>query len=144
MIIKNNIKKATVKTPVAKKTKVITKKSKVNKVSAEPAVRPFPIPPSMRTEDYWAQLNNILDPELGVGIVDLGLIYDIKIEGNVATITMTFTSMACPVGPNLIARARYEMESYPGIEDVNINVVWTPVWNKDFIKPEVREMLFVQ
>lgn len=149
--MKKNTKKAVVKKPTVKKTvkkaKVMPKKPKVSKpkkTSAEPAVRPFPVPPSMRTEDYWNQLNNILDPELGVGIVDLGLIYDVRIEGAVANITMTFTSMACPVGPNLIARARYEMESYPGIEDVNINVVWTPVWNKDFIKPEVREMLFNQ
>ncbi len=129
---------------VAKKTvvKKIIKKTKKN--SAKPAVRPFPVPPSMRTEDYWKQLNNILDPELGVGIVDLGLIYDVKIEGTTANITMTFTSMACPVGPNIIARARYEMEAYPGIEDVNVNVVWTPVWNKDMINPEIREMLLNQ
>ncbi len=148
MTIKKNTKKAVVKKPLAKKTikktKVVAKKPKAAKAIASPAVRPFPVPPSMRTEDYWAQLNNILDPELGVGIVDLGLIYDVRIEGAVANITMTFTSMACPVGPNIIARTRYEMEAYPGIEDVNINVVWTPVWTKEFIKPEVREMLFNQ
>lgn len=131
------MKKVIKKTAVSKKPKV----SKPKKNSSKPAVRPFPVPPKMRTEDYWKLLNNILDPELGVGIVDLGLIYDVKIEGAIATITMTFTSMACPVGPNIIARTRYEMESYPGIEDVNINVVWTPAWSKDFINPEIREML---
>lgn len=123
--------------------KKVTKKKIAKKTKAS-AVRPFPVPPELRTEDYWKQLNNILDPELGIGIVDLGLIYDIKIEGAVATITMTFTSMACPVGPNIIARVRYEMEAYPGIEDVNINVVWTPVWTRDFINPDIRTMLFNQ
>ncbi|MCX6779789.1 MAG: metal-sulfur cluster assembly factor [Candidatus Magasanikbacteria bacterium] len=142
--MKKVIKKVVAKKSVVKKTKAATKKIKTPKKIAAPAVRPFPVPPSMRTEDYWALLNNILDPELGVGIVDLGLIYDVKIEGAVATVTMTFTSMACPVGPNIIARTRYEMESYPGIEDVNISVVWTPVWTKELIKPEVREMLFNQ
>ncbi len=129
---------------VSKKTVVKKIIKKTKKITAEPAIRPFPVPPSMRTEDYWKQLNNILDPELGLGIVDLGLIYDVKIEGTTATITMTFTSMACPVGPNIIARPRSEMEAYPGIEDVNVNVVWTPVWNKDMINPEIREMLLNQ
>lgn len=144
--MKKNTKKTVVKKTI-KKIKTVSKKPKVSKAKktpVKPAVIHFPVPPELRTADYWKQLNNILDPELGIGIVDLGLIYDIKIEGSVATITMTFTSMACPVGPNIIARVRYEMEAYPGIEDVNINVVWTPVWTRDFINPDIRTMLFDQ
>lgn len=123
-----------------------TKKSAKGKIlkSASPAVKPFPVPKEYRTEDYWKLLNNVIDPELGIGVVDLGLIYDVKMEGPQALITMTFTSMGCPVGPNIIARVRYEMEMYRGIEDVVVNVVWTPVWTRDFIDPDIRTMLFDQ
>lgn len=129
----NKLSKKIVKNKIIKKTK----KSTV-------VGRPFPIPKELRAEDYWKLLNNVIDPELGIGVVDLGLIYDVKIEGPQATVIMTFTSMGCPVGPNIIARVRYEMEMYPGIEDVIINVVWTPVWTRDFIDPDIRTMMFDQ
>lgn len=125
------------------KIKKTVKKTKTPKKNLKTA-RPFPVPKELRTEDYWKLLNNVIDPELGIGVVDLGLIYDVKIEGSQAMVTMTFTSMGCPVGPNIIARVRYEMEMYPGIEDVMINVVWTPVWTRDFIDPDIRTMMFDQ
>ncbi len=137
--MKKVIKKVATKKVVAKKI------NKVKKVKADiNTPRPFPVPKELRKEDYWKLLNNVIDPELGIGVVDLGLIYDVKIEGVVATVTMTFTSMGCPVGPNIIARVRYEMEMYKGIDEVVINVVWTPVWNRDFIDADIRTLMFDQ
>jgi len=52
--------------------------------------------------------------------------------------------MGCPVGPNILARVRYELEMYPGVEDVNIQVVWQPVWTRDFIDPDLRTLMFDQ
>ncbi|EKD43141.1 MAG: hypothetical protein ACD_72C00437G0002 [uncultured bacterium] len=107
-------------------------------------VKIFPVPKEDRREDYWKFLNNVIDPELGIGIIDLGLVYDVKIEDSVATVTMTFTSMACPMGPSILGRVRQEMEQYPGVEDVVINVVWEPVWTREFIDPDIRTLIFNQ
>lgn len=136
------IKKLTKK--IVKKPKVVPKTVKAKKTATVPQVRPFPVTKEFRKEEYWKLLNNVIDPELGIGVVDLGLIYDVKIEAGVATVTMTFTSMGCPVGPNIIARVRYEMEMYPGVDEVVINVVWTPVWNRDFIDADIRTLMFDQ
>ncbi len=103
----------------------------------------FPVPPEQRTEPYWSLLNNIIDPELGVGIVDLGLIYDVEIKESQAKVTMTLTSMGCPVGPSIIARVEEEAEQIPGVEKVVVNLVWEPAWTPDRMNPDVRAMLGV-
>ena len=103
----------------------------------------FPVPPEQRTQNYWALLNNVIDPELGIGIVDLGLIYDVEITNGRAVVTMTLTSMGCPVGPSIIHQVEEEMEQVSGVEEVAVNLVWEPVWTPDRINPDVRAMLGV-
>lgn len=103
----------------------------------------FPVPPEQRTEPYWALLNNVIDPELGIGIVDLGLIYDVDIKNGQATITMTLTSMGCPVGPSIISQVEERSEEIPGVEKVTVKLVWEPAWNADRMNPDVRAMLAV-
>ncbi len=103
----------------------------------------FPVPSEQRTQKYWALLNTVIDPELGIGVVDLGLIYDAEIKNKQATITMTFTSMGCPVGPSIINQVEETMAEFPNIEKVTINLVWEPVWTPDRINPDVRAMLAV-
>lgn len=102
-----------------------------------------PVPISDRTQDYWKLLNKVLDPELGIGIIDLGLVYQVGItKKGVATVTMTFTSMGCPVGPEIMRRVEVEMAKAKGVKDVKINIVWEPVWGVDLVSPDVRELLF--
>lgn len=120
--------------------KKIAKKNIVS-VQAEPK-KVLPIPKEQRTQPYWAILNTVLDPELGIGVVDLGLIYDIEMKDNHMTVTMTLTSMGCPVGPSLMRLVQVEMERYLGKEEVTVNLVWDPVWTREFIDPDVRAMLF--
>ncbi|TSC84686.1 MAG: hypothetical protein G01um101413_70 [Parcubacteria group bacterium Gr01-1014_13] len=103
----------------------------------------FPVPPEQRTQPYWALLNNVIDPELGVGIVDLGLIYDVDIKDGCVEITMTFTSMGCPVGPSIIAQVEEVAEEIPDVEKVSINLVWEPAWTADRMNPDVRAMLAI-
>ncbi len=100
-----------------------------------------PTPPEKRTEPYWKILNNIIDPEIGVGVVDLGLIYNIEIKQNTATITMTFTSMGCPAGPSITEQIKEEMEKIPGVKKAKINIVWDPIWTADRMNPDIRFML---
>lgn len=102
----------------------------------------LPIPKEQRTQPYWALLNTVLDPELGIGVVDLGLIYDVEEKDGHITVTMTLTSMGCPVGPSLMRSVQTEMERYLGSEDVTVNLVWEPVWNRQMIDEDVRAMLF--
>lgn len=102
----------------------------------------IPVPQEQRLEEYWKILNTILDPDTGIGIVDLGLIYNVEIKCGAATVTMTLTSPGCPVGPDIMRRIEVEMEHYPGVKDVNVNLVWEPVWRVDMINNSLRGMFF--
>ncbi len=83
---------------------------------------------------------NVRDPELMINVVDLGLVYDITVEDKAATIAMTLTSPGCPVGPMILGEAqRYVHQAFPELEEVNIDLVWTPFWNPNMMSEEARE-----
>ncbi len=102
----------------------------------------FPVPKHLRTQPYWKDLNNVIDPELNIGIVDLGLIYDVKIKNNTATVIMTLTTPSCPVGPLIIQQIEDRMLFYKGIKKVYIEVVWDPIWTQEMIDPDIRDLMF--
>lgn len=84
----------------------------------------------------------VRDPELMLNIVDLGLVYDIEVEDKLATITMTLTSPGCPAGPMILGDAqRYVHQAFPELEEININLVWTPFWNPSMLSEAAREEL---
>jgi len=103
----------------------------------------FPVPPEQRTEKYWELFNGVIDPEIGIGIVDLGLIYNVEINNELATVTMTLTSMGCPVGPSIIHQVEDVAKEIPGVKEAVVTLVWEPVWTPDRINPDVRSMLGV-
>lgn len=109
----------------------------------EKVKRITPVPREKRTQEYWKILNNVIDPELGIGIIDLGLVYDVNIKKGRATITMTLTSMGCPAGPEIMRRIEAEMERVPKVAEVLINLVWEPIWGPDLVDPDIRAMLSV-
>lgn len=76
-------------------------------------------------------LKEVYDPELGLNIVDLGLVYDVKLEDGVAHVKMTLTSPMCPMGPMIEAQVHTTLLArYPDdIKDVNIELVWSPPWD---------------
>lgn len=102
----------------------------------------IPVPREKQTQEYWELLNNVIDPELDVGIVDLGLIYGVTIHDGIATVIMTLTSMGCPAGPELMRRVEVEMAKYKGVREVYVDLVWEPVWGPDRIKDDIRSILF--
>ncbi len=103
---------------------------------------PYPVPKELRKEDYWKELNKVIDPELGFGIVDVGLVYDVEIDKDQnALIKMTFTSPACPVGPMLMMQAEDALLRVDGIKKAHVEIVWDPVWTPDRIDEEIKEML---
>ncbi|KMY29233.1 DNA methyltransferase [Lysinibacillus xylanilyticus] len=77
-------------------------------------------------------LENVIDPELGIDIVNLGLVYDVELdEEGAATVTMTLTSMGCPLGPVIVDQVNTALGELPEVKSTNVNIVWNPPWSKD-------------
>lgn len=85
-------------------------------------------------------LKNVIDPELGLNIVDLGLIYDLKIEDNKAFLLITFTTMGCPIAGH-ITNGIYEALEPLGLEDIKIEITYDPPWNPSRMTPEGKQLL---
>ena len=96
----------------------------------------------MVTEDQAREaLKRIEDPEVGLNIVDLGLVYDIDIDGSTVNVKMTLTSPGGPVGPQLLGGAKLVLIELDEVEEANIELVWEPYWSPDRVNPEYREIL---
>jgi len=83
-------------------------------------------------------LRRVKDPELNLNIVDLGLIYDIHVDGSDVRVDMSLTSPGCPSGPEIMGEAEQQLRSIPGIGNVEMNLVWSPPWTPERIEPRVR------
>ncbi len=94
-----------------------------------------------RVEAVRQELRGVMDPELGISIVDLGLVYYIEIEDTLATVTMTLTSPGCPAGGQILMSAQNAAEAAEGVEKAEVNLVWKPFWTPDKVDPAVRAML---
>ncbi|TXL64029.1 metal-sulfur cluster assembly factor [Cerasibacillus terrae] len=83
-------------------------------------------------ENYLGALENVIDPELGIDIVNLGLIYDVDMdEEGLCTVTMTLTSMGCPLAGHIEADVRRALADFPEIKEIQVDIVWDPPWGKD-------------
>jgi metal-sulfur cluster biosynthetic enzyme len=92
--------------------------------------------------DIREALRHVVDPEIGVNIVDLGLVYRIEVEGARARIAMTMTSPACPLVDYLKDLVTSAIrERVPDIVDVDINLEWEPPWDPDMMSDEARRQL---
>jgi probable FeS assembly SUF system protein SufT len=93
----------------------------------------------------WEQLKNVYDPEIPVNIVDLGLVYDLAVQGeiNAATIEikMTLTAPGCGMGPTIAADAQSRIMTVPGVDDAKVELVWDPPWSQDMISLEGKMKL---
>ncbi len=94
-----------------------------------------------QAEEAWEALKQIIDPEIGLNIVALGLVYDVEVEGTQVNVNMTLTSPGCPVGPQILNGAKMVLEDLEGIDEANIQLVWEPFWSQDKIDPEARAAL---
>ncbi len=89
-------------------------------------------------------LRTVIDPELGINIIDLGLVYQASQEGTLARVQMTMTTPACPMGPYLEEQVKESLLSVPlGISEVEVEVVFDPPWSPEKMTPEAREQLGV-
>lgn len=86
-------------------------------------------------------LRSVTDPEYPLSIVDLGMVYGIRIAGTAVHLAMTFTSIGCPAIDMLLHDVREAVTAVPGVSDLTVEVVWDPPWTKDRITDRGRRVL---
>jgi metal-sulfur cluster biosynthetic enzyme len=126
-------------------TEVVRGAAGMPEASQSPSTHPESSGELAAVEDVEEAMRDVVDPELGINVVDLGLVYDIRVdEGNLATIDMTLTSAACPLTDVIEDQTRAALTGGPGgglVNDVRINWVWMPPWGPDKITEDGREQL---
>jgi metal-sulfur cluster biosynthetic enzyme len=97
---------------------------------------------TIREEAVRDALRDVIDPELGINIVDLGLVYGVGIDGRLVRVSMTMTTPACPLSGYLRDLVFSTLSArFPELEDVEIDIVWDPPWNPDMMSDEARRQL---
>ncbi len=96
---------------------------------------------SMEEDLVLKTLRAILDPELGINIVDLGLIYDLRVIGNEINVKMTMTTPGCPMHGSIVEAAARALELYFPLKKTNIDLIWEPAWTPDRLSMDAKETL---
>ena len=89
-------------------------------------------------EDVTEALTNVIDPELGLDFVELGLVYDVAIDGGTVNITFTLTTPACPIGPQVSEQMKEFVGEVEGVEEVVPSMVFTPPWTPDKMSEDAK------
>ena len=115
---------------------------------SEQAAEPLAAEGPVSEEGVWEQLRQVYDPEIPVNIVDLGLVYDMRIDpqgnGSRIEVKMTLTAQGCGMGDAIAGDARNRIERLPGVVEAHVEVVWDPPWNPQMISPAGREKLGIE
>lgn len=101
----------------------------------------YPVPPEARTGPLWDALREVMDPEIPISLVDLGLIYDVRRDGTAVEVDLTFTATACPCMAFIHFDIQDRLKQEDGVDEVRVNETWTPAWTKSRISPEGRQTL---
>ena len=89
-------------------------------------------------DDVREALENVIDPELGLDFVELGLVYDIAVEGTEAFITFTLTTPGCPIGPQVSEQMEEFVGDLPGVSAVHPKMVFDPAWNPEMMTDDAK------
>jgi phenylacetate-CoA oxygenase PaaJ subunit len=89
----------------------------------------------------WNALSGITDPEMPVSLVDMGMVYRVAVHDGIAEIDLTFTSIGCPAMDMILEYVRDAVGAIPGVERVDVEVVWSPPWTKERLTPRGRTLL---
>ena len=92
-------------------------------------------------EQVMQALSTVMDPELGLNIVDLGLIYDVAVEDDQVDVTMTLTTPGCPLHTAIARGAESAVRNIPGVKEARVQVVWDPPWTPERMSPQARAAL---
>jgi len=99
------------------------------------------VPTALSSELARTALRQVKDPELDMNIIDLGLVYDVEVDGGAVQVKMTLTSPGCPAGPMITNDAYRVLRGLDGVTDVDIEIVWEPYWTPDRMDPKVRALM---
>ncbi|MDA8198204.1 MAG: metal-sulfur cluster assembly factor [Thermaerobacter sp.] len=86
-------------------------------------------------------LKNVYDPEIGINVVDLGLVYDVDIDNQVVNVKMTLTTPGCPLHDTLTRTAEMAIETLDGVNEAHVDMIWDPPWTPERITDEGRRLL---
>ena len=89
-------------------------------------------------DDVWEALENVIDPELGLDFVSLGLVYDVELEGNDVHITFTLTSPGCPIGPQVTEQMKEYVSEVEGVEKVLPKMIFSPPWSPEKMSEDAK------
>ncbi len=92
-------------------------------------------------EMIYDALKKVTDPEVGINIVDMGLIYGLEVEDSKVDVYMTLTSPGCPAGPQILSQVDTAVRDLDDVEEVHVNVIWSPPWNPDMLSDEAKDEL---
>ncbi len=96
---------------------------------------------SLTEEDVFDALRVVEDPELGMDVVDLGLVYGVKVELPTVTVTYSLTSMGCPAGAMIEEQIQDVVRSLDGVTEVVTDLTWTPPWSPDLMSDDAKFVL---
>ena len=121
---------------------ITTKEAPAASAEAVAMVAPTPLADGALSVDLVKlALRRVKDPELNLNIVDLGLVYDIRVDGNDVNVDMSLTSPGCPSGAEIMGDAEKQLKTLEGVGATSINLVWSPMWTPERIEPRVRAYL---
>jgi metal-sulfur cluster biosynthetic enzyme len=92
-------------------------------------------------EEVFDALRAVEDPELGMDIVELGLLYDVEVDGPHVKVIHTLTSMGCPVGPMIQENVDQIVRAMPDVEDVDVELTWDPPWSPEKMSDDAKFIL---
>ncbi len=86
-------------------------------------------------------LRGVIDPEIGLDVVELGLVYDVEVKDGAVRIELTMTTPACPMGEQIVADAETRVHRVPGVGEVEIRLVWDPPWDPSRMSEKAKDVL---
>lgn len=92
-------------------------------------------------EDVLDVLKDVVDPEIGLSVVDLGLIYDVKVDGDIVNIKMTLTTPGCPLATMIARDAEMKINNMDGVKEAVIDLVFDPPWSPEMMSDKAKNML---
>jgi metal-sulfur cluster biosynthetic enzyme len=103
-------------------------------IAAQPAVSE----PVVTVDDVMDALSNVIDPELGLDFVELGLVYGVEVDGGDVEVTFTLTTPACPIGPHVSEQMEEFVGELEGVDSVQCNMVFTPPWSPERMSEDAK------
>ncbi|MGH7639718.1 MAG: metal-sulfur cluster assembly factor [Candidatus Dormibacteria bacterium] len=92
-------------------------------------------------QEAWARLSQVYDPELGIDLVNLGLIYELGAQAGELTVAMTLTTPGCPMGVSIPEQVQFTLDTIPGVRLARVELVWDPPWEPEMMSDAAKHSL---